>query len=182
MIRKLNATAWVPGADGNLEKPEFVVFDTLGWKADPYLQSKIRFKPPIIETLAKEVGIEPGVLDLLKKLGLTSEAELRDKLAKAGIVESEQQSSTNSVNDAIKSIGVAEPTPPINDPTGPEPTPSGNGGIGSGSGAGAGATSRGGKGARASSYEHGNDQTMGSGEGSSKRTPEARAAGPSFLI
>ena len=71
---------WVPDADGNLHAPKLVVFDTLGWKPNPFLQSKIRFKPPIIDQLAKEAGIEPGVLDLLKKLGVTSEADLRARL------------------------------------------------------------------------------------------------------
>jgi hypothetical protein len=79
-IRDLNATAWVPDRNGDLQRPEFVLFDTLGWKPSPFLQSKIHFKPPIVETLAREAGIEPGVLDLLKKLGLTSEADLRARL------------------------------------------------------------------------------------------------------
>jgi hypothetical protein len=141
-IRKLNTTAWVPGPDGNLEKPEFVIFETLGWKEDPYLQSKIRFKPAIIDTLAREVGIEPGVLDLLKKLGLTSEADLRAKLAKAGVVEPEQKPATTSVDDAIKNMGIGEPTPPIDDPLGPEPTPSAKGGSSAGPGAGIGSGGR----------------------------------------
>ena len=37
------------------------------------MQSKIPFKPPIIDHLAKEVGIEPGVLDKIKELGITEE-------------------------------------------------------------------------------------------------------------
>ncbi|MCX5638136.1 MAG: DUF3883 domain-containing protein, partial [Planctomycetota bacterium] len=76
-VRQLNETAWVPDGNGDLQRSEFVIFDTLGWKPNPFLLSKIRFKPPIIETLAREAGIEPGVLDLLKKLGVTSEAELK---------------------------------------------------------------------------------------------------------
>jgi hypothetical protein len=79
-VRKLNETAWVPDANGDLQRPELILFDTLGLKVHPFLQSKIRFKPAVIEVLAKEVGIEPGVLDLLKKIGVTSEAELRDRL------------------------------------------------------------------------------------------------------
>ena len=166
-IRRLNSIAWVPGTNGNFEKPEFVVFETLGWKPNPFLQSKIRFKPPIIETLAKEVGIEPGVIDLLKKLGLMSEADLRDKLAKAGVVEPEQKSPTNSVDDAIKNLGIADPKPPIADPTRPEPTPSGNGGTGSG-----------GQGASANGDARGEGQTKGPGEGSSKRTPGSSGGRP----
>jgi Domain of unknown function (DUF3883) len=170
-IRRLNSIAWLPSTNGNFEKPEFVLFETLGWKPNPFLQSKIRFKPPIIETLAKEVGIEPGVLDLLKKLGLTSEADLRAKLAKAGIVESKQESSTDSVGEAIKNIGVAAPTQPIEDPTGPEPTPSGNGGTGSGGVAGPGVTSSDGQGTRANGDARGEGQTKNSAQGSTKRTP-----------
>ena len=72
-VRQLNTTAWVPDATGESQPPGFITFDALGWKPNPFLQSKIRFKPPIIETLAKEAGIDPAVLDLLKRLGLTLE-------------------------------------------------------------------------------------------------------------
>lgn len=83
-VRMLNTTEWVPDHDGNLQRPELVLFEPLGWKPNPVLQSKIRFKPPILEQLAKEAGIEPGVLDLLKKHGVTSVAEL---VARLGLVE-----------------------------------------------------------------------------------------------
>jgi len=79
-VRYLNEIEWAPKQNGDLDRPEFVLFDALGWQANPFLQSKIHFKPPLIETLAREAGIEPGVLDLLKKIGLTNEAELRDRL------------------------------------------------------------------------------------------------------
>lgn len=79
-VRRLNTTHWVPDADGKLQRPEFVLFDSLDWSEHPFLQSKIHFKPPIIETLAREAGLEPGMLDLLKKVGVTSEAELRERL------------------------------------------------------------------------------------------------------
>jgi hypothetical protein len=91
-VRQLSDAAWVPDANGNLQRPEFVVFDTLGWKPNPFLVSKVRFKPPIIETLAREAGIEPGVLTLLKNLGLTSEAELKARLGiKEGVSEPEKK-------------------------------------------------------------------------------------------
>lgn len=44
------------------------------------MQSKIRFKPPLLEQLAREVGIESGVLDLLKDMGVKSEDDLRKHL------------------------------------------------------------------------------------------------------
>jgi hypothetical protein len=64
----------------SLERSEFVLFNGLGWQPNPSLQSTIHFQAALIETLAREAGIEPGVLDLLKKIGLTNEAELRSRL------------------------------------------------------------------------------------------------------
>lgn len=79
-LRNLNAAAWVPDANGELVAPNLVVFDTLGWKANPFLLTKIAFKPPIIDQLAKEAGIDPAALDLLRKLGITSVADLTSRL------------------------------------------------------------------------------------------------------
>lgn len=75
-LRRLNNTAWVPDASGDLVLPTLVTFESLGWRANPFLQSKIAFKPPIIDQLAREAGIEPAALDLLRKLGITSVADL----------------------------------------------------------------------------------------------------------
>lgn len=82
-VRELNETAWIPDAAGDLQRPEFLFFDSLGWDHYPFLLSKIRFKPPIIEALANEAGIDPRMLDLLKKHGITSEAELAARLGLA---------------------------------------------------------------------------------------------------
>jgi len=79
-VRRLNEMAWVPGADGTPHPPGRVLFEDIGWAPNPFLLSKIRFKPPVLEALAREAGIDPGVLDLLKELGVTSEAELRARL------------------------------------------------------------------------------------------------------
>jgi hypothetical protein len=76
-VELLNKAKWVPDKDDALQPPAFVDFDTLDWKTNPFLLSIIHFKPPVIATLAKEAGIEPSVLDLLKKLRVTSEADLR---------------------------------------------------------------------------------------------------------
>jgi hypothetical protein len=75
-VRRLAKTAWVPEAGGDLVRPALVTFESLGWKPNPFLLSKIAFKPPIIDQLAKEAGIEPAALDLLRKLGITSLADL----------------------------------------------------------------------------------------------------------
>jgi hypothetical protein len=79
-IRQLNGAAWVPDAEGELEAPSAVLFDPLGWPADPFLISRIHFKKPIVEELARAAGFEPGVLDMLMRLGLTSRAELMARL------------------------------------------------------------------------------------------------------
>jgi len=86
-IRTLNKKAWVMSPHGQLARPSALLFDDLDWKTNTFLASKIRFKPPAIEALAREAGIEPGLLDLLKSLGLTSEADLKAKL---GIVDEPQ--------------------------------------------------------------------------------------------
>jgi hypothetical protein len=112
-VRILNEIMWVPDANGNLQQPEFVLFDSLGWKSHPFLHSKIRFKPPVIDQLAKEAGIEPGVLDLLKKIGITSEAELRARL---GIVDGDEVKKggdkVENVEDALRRLGITVPPPP----------------------------------------------------------------------
>ncbi|MXS84975.1 hypothetical protein ABO04_03360 [Nitrosomonas sp. HPC101] len=70
----------MPDATGELVPPGLVVFDTLGWKPNPFLLTKITFKPPIIDQLAKEAGIDPAALDLLRKLGITSVDDLTSRL------------------------------------------------------------------------------------------------------
>ena len=123
-VRILNTTAWVSGSEGGLQLPEFVLFSTLGWKANPFLLSKIRFKSPIIDRLAQEAGIEPGVLDLLKKLGVTCEADLRDRLGLKDEPTSAGDGSGNNVEDALKNLlGKAPaPTPPVPNPSEPDPS------------------------------------------------------------
>lgn len=123
-VRKLNEAAWVPDAKGELQRPEFVVFRTLGWKENPFLLLKIAFKPPVIEALAREAGIEPGVLDLLKKLGVTSAAELRARLGIKDQPEPPAKPVPAEVADAVgKLLGESpQPTPPIPDPAGAEST------------------------------------------------------------
>lgn len=90
-VRELNEASWVPDASGDLVRPALVTFESLGWKSNPFLLSKIAFKPPIIDQLAKEAGIEPAALDLLRKLGITSVADL----ARLGIANKPPASSTD---------------------------------------------------------------------------------------
>jgi hypothetical protein len=179
-VRQLNETAWVPDASGNLQRPEFVVFDGLGWKPNPFLLSKIRFKPPIIDQLAKEAGLEPGVLDLLKRLGVTSVADLH----RLGIKEqpgTPGQPAPDDVDDALKKLlgGAPEPTPPVDDPSGSDPQGSGTGDGGSGTGGGPGGS--GGKGTGGSGDGKGGGRTQGSGDGGTKKRTPGGSGGRPFI-
>lgn len=121
-VRKLNETEWVPDAGGNLNRPGAILFSSLGWKPNSFLLSKIHFKPPIIDQLAKEAGFEPGLLDLLKQRGITSTAQLRELLGAEG-APAEQNDEAGNVDDALrKLLGQAPaPTPPAPDPKKNEP-------------------------------------------------------------
>lgn len=100
-VQRLNATAWIPDTQGALQKPSQLLFERLGWKPNPLLLSKIRFKPPIIEMLAIEAGFEPGLLDLLKKLGLTSEAHLRELLGASERLGPKAESTSARTDDFV---------------------------------------------------------------------------------
>jgi len=95
-VQELKRASWVPDATGELMRPELVTFESLGWKTNPLLLDRIAFKPPIIDQLAKEAGIDPAALDLLRKHGITSVADLATRL---GIVS----------KSAASSQGEAEP-------------------------------------------------------------------------
>lgn len=142
-VRSLNSTPWVPDSDGELQRPEFVTLESLAWNSHPFLASKITFKKPIIDELAIEAGIEPRVLEILKKRGLTSVDDLiaaigvgdepepatepsstaRDTSEGAGAAAS---SPPGSVDDSTKNHvgGTAAPTPGVLDPAGIDPSES----------------------------------------------------------
>lgn len=66
-VRMLNEDAWIPSTNGELVRPSLVEFDTLGWTPNPFLLTKIAFKPPVLDQLAKEAGIDPAILELLRR-------------------------------------------------------------------------------------------------------------------
>ena len=86
-VRLFNETAWIPDEHGALQRPREVVFESTGWEPNPFILTKIRFKPPIIDQLAREAGFEPGVLDLLARLNLTSVEQLTSQLRRAGLID-----------------------------------------------------------------------------------------------
>ena len=134
-------SSWVPDNDGHLQIPQLILFESLCWQENPFLLSKIRFKPPILDQLAKEAGIEPGILDLLKKRGITSEAKLRELLGFEGDVSDNDLA--GDVGDALEALGITKPpTQGAADPTASDSPPvGGSGGRHSGAGSTAAGTS-----------------------------------------
>lgn len=196
-VRMLNQVAWVPNADGELVPPRLVMFDTLGWKPNPFLLTKIAFKPPIIEQLAKEAGIDPAALDLLRKLGITNVADLTSRLgitnplsepepSTAPELEADEQSDGDVYDGAKDLYGDDMPDipPGTTDPDGGDGVGTSAGGDGQGrSGSG---TSR--SGGQGNGGGHGGsggqgtagDKGRGKGGGQGKRTP-GHAGGRPFI-
>lgn len=110
-VRQLNDCAWIPDQDGGLRRPDLVLFESLDWRDDPFLRSKIRFKSSIIDQLAAEAGFDPAVLNRLKERGITSIADLE----KLGLRDEDEIgiSTVNSVGDALNAPGVSEPAWPV---------------------------------------------------------------------
>lgn len=166
-VRTLKQVAWVPNADGELVPPGLVVFDTLGWKPNPFLLTKITFKPPIIDQLAREAGIDPAALDLLKKLGITSVAELTSRL---GITEQppepEAEPEESAVDEPSSDVyGDAKDLYGDDMPDIPPGTPDPDGGYGTQEGSGGGGQGRPGTGnvTRGGGKDDGGSQGGGSG-------------------
>ena len=118
-VRLLNEREWIPDAAGALQRPKLVLFDSLGWRSNPFLISKICFKPPIVDQLAQQAGFEPAALDLLHKHGITSLADVASRLGlgeSAGVEEGPDGPATAS--EAVGAIlgDVPDPTPPVTGP------------------------------------------------------------------
>jgi len=180
-IRTLNQTAWVPDANGELVSPNLVVFDTLRWKSNPFLLSKIAFKPPIIDQLAKEAGIDPAVLDLLRK-NPEVVAELVSRLAPTNQQEEAEPPSAapktgetfsgDVYGDAKDLYGDDMPDipPGTSDPDGGDDATRGAGRGGQDSTGNATGAPRGGGGGSGGAGEHTNRDGKG-GSGQRKRSP-----------
>lgn len=191
-VRTLNQVAWVPSADGELVPPGLVVFDALGWKPSPFLLTKIAFKPPIIDQLAKEAGIDPAALDLLRKLGITNVADLTSRLGITNppsepgpLTDAEPETDAPSDSDVY---GDAKDLYGDDMPDIPPGTPDPDGGDGAGGGTGRGGLGRTGTGTpRSGGQGHGDSggHSGGGGKGSGtssgrqgKRTPGSAGGRP----
>ncbi len=86
-VKRLNESPWIPNEDSNLSLPRSVSFTELGWEADDFLLSQIEFMPPrspTVANLAREYGIEPEILDLIRDKKITPE-RLREWLTTEGV-------------------------------------------------------------------------------------------------
>ena len=120
-VRQLNESEWIPDEEGNLQRSELILFESLGWTPNSFLQEKIRFQSPIISQLAEEAGFEPEVLELLQKLGITSATELIDRLGLSENGGPEDSSvGLDTPEEALGALlgNVPSPTQPIEDPDG----------------------------------------------------------------
>ncbi len=133
VVKLLNRSAWVPDPNGELQTPDLVYFDTLndvhGWEEESILESVIRFKPPAVQELARETGIEEEALDLMQKENLTAD-DLRDLLELRTRREQEPEQTTDDDGAPIS-------TPPVKtsgglNGDGPHPPYSGGGTQGGG--------------------------------------------------
>ncbi len=103
--------------------------------------TQIAFKPPLIDQLAKEAGIDPGALDLLRKYGITSAADLKSRLNIQDLVpENDDDEKTEAETDGAvtEDPGVYKGAEDINGDDIPDGTydPAGDDDVGrSGSGA-----------------------------------------------
>ena len=125
-VEKLRDHKWVVGKDGRLRSPAETAFEELDWKDNRVLRETLRFKPLHLDQLAEDAGFEPQLLSLLKRHGLTTEAQLQALLDKhAG----RPATDTSGRSDDIPAAEIddedgssAQPTdkrPPIGEPRKP---------------------------------------------------------------
>ena len=128
IVRQLNTAPWIPDENGELQLPKSVTFETLteihGWAENPILQSKIRFRPPIIESLARESDIELGAIVLMQRENVT-ESRLQQLLELERRQNNPEQSSPNPAPPGFVPSPNPSPTPPNPAPGSPlvHPTP-----------------------------------------------------------
>lgn len=187
-LRRLNKSAWIPDANGELVSPDLVMFETLGWKPNPFLLTKISFKPAIIDQLAKQAGIDPAVLDLLRK-NPTIVAELVSRLGSTGqSAEAEPSPEIEPTVDAASDSDVYNEAKDLYGDDMPDippgtPDPDGGDGANSGAGRGTGASRGGGQsngGVHGGSGGRGtpSGKGRGNGGGQGERSPGQTGARP----
>ena len=118
----LNRSAWVPGGNGDLQRPLLVSLDDLGWQRNAFLESKIKFRPPVLDTLAEEAGLDRSDIDLVREArerGM-SNAEMRAKLGLAEPPPASPDDAGEDTGDEHAEDTADAPAPPGRVPT-PQP-------------------------------------------------------------
>ena len=171
-VLELNRANWIP-KNGELVAPGSVLFDDLGWTPNPFLQSKIAFKPPMLDQLAIEAGIDPAMLYLLRLHGITNAADLTSRL---GIVDSLSDSDPSAT---LESDNVTLPGDDVHSEDLPDIPP---GTLDPDDGCDVGIDADGGRSTSGKGHSGGNGQSNGGGNsrGNSKRT-SVPAGGRSFI-
>lgn len=112
-VRRLNEAAWVPDKNGNLQPPHQVIFDSLDWKTNQFLLTKIAFKSPVIKQLAEAAGVDPEAVDILREFSISA-ADLLAYIGTknqppenegAGEPEAEGDASPADETDVCKDVG-----------------------------------------------------------------------------
>ena len=106
-VSMLNDAVWVPDDSGHLQQPRNVEFASLGWNADPFLESLIKFKPPEppskLRALAAEAGVGVDSVEVVKEAqdeGLDVKRILRGELRKKRTLANNVQPRTTEMADA----------------------------------------------------------------------------------
>ena len=76
-VERLRTSDWIVDKDGILCSPAEITFDELGWEENHALVEKLGFKPRHLDQLALDAGLDPQVLVLLKRHGVTTAAQLQ---------------------------------------------------------------------------------------------------------
>lgn len=114
-----------PSEDFNRSGSPSVDLDTLGRQPNPILRCKIRFKCAVIEQIATGADFEPERLGLLKRIGVTGEADLLNLLrVNEAHIPPSADHSPKTENPLSKLLsGTPPPTGPVKHPIGVEAAP-----------------------------------------------------------
>jgi len=74
-LKKMQQASWLPSSEGRLKAPFQLYFSELppNFEPNPFLKKHLKFKPETIHVLAKEVGIDPAVIEFLRDHKITFE-------------------------------------------------------------------------------------------------------------
>jgi hypothetical protein len=187
-VHLLNDTSWVVSDDDLLARPADVVFQELdpAWTESAFLLAKIHFRPPAVDLLAKEAGIDPKLIALLRQIGVTTEAGFRQLV---DIEDSEPAPPPSQLGTPTATVdpttpeeqlrrilgdGYEQPSPPIDEP----PSPGGSTSGGGGSTSPEGVTGGHGGGRSVDPGKHRKLTEAGGGTGPRKRSPGSEGGRP----